>query len=142
MSRYYDIDPSDIDPETGRPYSNYSSDSLDTSFHDGEMGVDDEYDGDEPDDGWNEIGVFKVESDFEEYGCGHYTQHIICTVPKAATDQEVGEWVRSCYPSTRCHHEHDCCGHYYASTATWSPTQFKDNGTRTILVRQSWSQNV
>jgi len=27
----------DIDPDTGRPYSNYSSPSLDTSFHDGEM---------------------------------------------------------------------------------------------------------
>lgn len=37
MNRYSDIDPMDIDPETGRPYSNYSSPSLDTSFHDGEM---------------------------------------------------------------------------------------------------------
>jgi len=36
------IDPQDIDPETGRPYPNYSSPSLDTSFHDGEMDVDDE----------------------------------------------------------------------------------------------------
>lgn len=44
---YYDIDPMDIDPETGRPYSNYSSASLDTSFHDGEMDIDDEdYDDD------------------------------------------------------------------------------------------------
>lgn len=38
---YNDIDPMDIDPETGRPYSNYSSPSIDTSFHDGEMDVDD-----------------------------------------------------------------------------------------------------
>lgn len=37
MNRYSDIDPMDIDPDTGRPYSNYSSPSLDTSFHDGEM---------------------------------------------------------------------------------------------------------
>lgn len=36
MNRYSDIDPQDIDPDTGRPYSNYSSASLDTSFHDGE----------------------------------------------------------------------------------------------------------
>lgn len=42
MARYDDIDPMDIDPETGRPYSNYSSSSLDTSFHDGEMDCDDE----------------------------------------------------------------------------------------------------
>lgn len=35
------IDPQDLDPNTGRPYSNYSSPSLDTSFHDGEMDVDD-----------------------------------------------------------------------------------------------------
>lgn len=42
---YSDFDPQDIDPETGRPYSNYSSPSLDTSFHDGEMDIDDE-DGD------------------------------------------------------------------------------------------------
>ena len=37
MSRYSDINPMDLDPETGRPYSNYSSPSLDTSFHDLEM---------------------------------------------------------------------------------------------------------
>jgi len=36
------IDPQDIDPETGRPYSNYSSPSLDTSFHDGEMDDEDD----------------------------------------------------------------------------------------------------
>lgn len=40
--RYDDIDPMNIDPNTGRPYSNYSSPALDTSFHDGEMAVDDE----------------------------------------------------------------------------------------------------
>lgn len=34
------IDPQDIDPDTGRPYANYSSPALDTSFHDGEMDVD------------------------------------------------------------------------------------------------------
>lgn len=36
-----DIDPMNIDPATNRPYSNYSSPALDTSFHDGEMDVDD-----------------------------------------------------------------------------------------------------
>lgn len=40
----WDIDPQDIDPDTGLPYSNYSSPSLDTSFHDGEMDVDDAID--------------------------------------------------------------------------------------------------
>lgn len=41
MSRYdYDIDPQDIDPDTGLPYAGYSSPSLDTSFHDHEMDVD------------------------------------------------------------------------------------------------------
>lgn len=38
---YWDIDPQDIDPDTGRPYSNYSSPALDTSFHDNEMDIDD-----------------------------------------------------------------------------------------------------
>lgn len=37
MNRYSDIDPMDIDPDTGRPYAGYSSPSLDTSFHDGEQ---------------------------------------------------------------------------------------------------------
>lgn len=46
MNRYSDIDPQDMDPDTGRPYSNYSSPSLDTSFHDAEMAGED----DEPDD--------------------------------------------------------------------------------------------
>lgn len=41
MSRYDDIDPMNIDPDTGRPYSNYSSPALDTSFHDHEMEIDD-----------------------------------------------------------------------------------------------------
>lgn len=41
MSHYSDIDPQDIDPDTGRPYSNYSSPSLDTSFHDHEADVGD-----------------------------------------------------------------------------------------------------
>jgi len=40
MSRYSDIDPMDIDPDTGRPYAGYSSPSLDTSFHDREMAGD------------------------------------------------------------------------------------------------------
>jgi hypothetical protein len=34
---YDDVDPQDIDPETGLPYENYSSPSLDTSEHDYEM---------------------------------------------------------------------------------------------------------
>lgn len=37
MGRYDHIDPMDLDPDTGRPYSNYSSPALDTSFHDAEM---------------------------------------------------------------------------------------------------------
>lgn len=37
------IDPQDIDPETNRPYSNYSSPSLDDGgFHENEMDIDDE----------------------------------------------------------------------------------------------------
>lgn len=36
------IDPQDIDPETWLPYPGYSSPALDTSFHDGEMDVDDD----------------------------------------------------------------------------------------------------
>lgn len=42
MGRYDDIDPGDIDPETGAPYAGYSSPALDTTFHDIEMDVDDE----------------------------------------------------------------------------------------------------
>lgn len=40
MSHYSDIHPDHIDPETNQPYANYSSDCLDTSFHDHEMAVD------------------------------------------------------------------------------------------------------
>lgn len=42
MRRFDDIDPMNIDPDTNQPYANYSSPSLDTSFHDGEMDVDEE----------------------------------------------------------------------------------------------------
>lgn len=41
MSRNDDIHPDHIDPQTNRPYADYSSPSLDSSFHDGEMAVDD-----------------------------------------------------------------------------------------------------
>lgn len=41
------IDPQDIDPDTGRPYPGYSSPSLDTTFHDIEMDIDDEEEEDE-----------------------------------------------------------------------------------------------
>ena len=44
MSRYHDIDPQDIDPETNRPYAGYSSPSLDDSFHRHEMELDDPID--------------------------------------------------------------------------------------------------
>jgi hypothetical protein len=37
--RWPDIDPGDLD-ENGEPYEGYSSPSLDTSFHDHEMGRD------------------------------------------------------------------------------------------------------
>lgn len=44
MARFDDIDPQDIDPDTGRPYPGYSSPAIDTSFHDHEMAVDDDPD--------------------------------------------------------------------------------------------------
>ena len=34
-------DPADIDPETNRPYENYSSPALDGSFHDSERDTED-----------------------------------------------------------------------------------------------------
>lgn len=36
------INPQDINPDTGKPYANYSSPSLDTSFHDGEVSFEEE----------------------------------------------------------------------------------------------------
>jgi hypothetical protein len=42
MSRYFDIDPGDINPDTGRPYEGYSSPALDDSAHRNEMDCDDE----------------------------------------------------------------------------------------------------
>lgn len=38
--RFADVDPGDLDPDTGAPYPGYSSPSLDDSFHAGEMNVD------------------------------------------------------------------------------------------------------
>lgn len=48
MPRFDDIDPQDINPDTGLPYPNYSSPSIDTSFHDTEMDVDDDEDQEAP----------------------------------------------------------------------------------------------
>jgi hypothetical protein len=47
MPRIEDIDPQDIDPDTGRPYAGYSSPAIDTSVHDHEMDVDDDPDDDD-----------------------------------------------------------------------------------------------
>ena len=66
---YYDIDPQDIDPDTGRPYSNYSSPALDTSFHDGEM------------EGLSDVGDRDNEDDF--------------LADMDSVDDELGDWARS-----------------------------------------------
>ncbi len=63
MSRYADINPMDIDPDTGRPYSNYSSPSLDISFADGER-CDDEEDAGAP--GPYYAGDVTFEDDIED----------------------------------------------------------------------------
>ena len=137
MRRFDDIDPMNIDPETNQPYSNYSSPSLDTSFHDDEMDV-----GNEEDGGWKVLGAVKVENDYEDRGCDSYTYFTTCTHPISACVTDVAKWVGEIFPPSCCHHEHDCCGNYYADFSTWSPTQFRDSEVCTILVRQTWSQNV
>lgn len=137
---YSDINPMDIDPETNRPYSNYSSPALDTSFHDGERE-------DNPmEEVWVEVGSFRVEHDFELYGCGAYTRYVICKIDPGADTAEINDWVADTFHATHCQHEYDCCGHYYASSARWSLcTRGKDvreGDDKLILVTQNWSQNV
>ena len=64
MSRYDDIDPQDMNPDTGRPYSNYSSPSIDTSFHDGEMDVEN----DEDDVDWDGESESNADASYAEIG--------------------------------------------------------------------------
>ena len=51
MGRYDGIDPQDIDPDTGQPYSNYSTPALDDSFYRNEAELDDDPSGHITDDG-------------------------------------------------------------------------------------------
>lgn len=56
MTRFSDIDPRDIDPETNAPYSNYSTPALDPPFED------------EPDDGCSDPAGHKFECTGTAYG--------------------------------------------------------------------------
>jgi hypothetical protein len=67
---------------------------------------------------------------------GAYTQLSFWAVSPSATKEEVDEWVEDYYPSTRCQHEWDCCGHYYARRPKWR------RWGNILVVRQHWSQNV
>lgn len=89
------------------------------------------------------ITTSQTEDEDDGYG-GGYTRYIIAEVPKGLTDEQIAELVREEFPGTRCEHEHDCCGHYYASTATWMRGQLGWNpeGSSTVLIEQGWSQNV
>ena len=80
----------------------------------------------------------------EGYG-GSCTTYIVCEVEDDATDEEITEAVLDLYPATRCEHEHDCCGSYYANRALWAfagHNGYTDEAPRLILITQDWAQNV
>lgn len=62
MSRYPDIDPNDIDPDTGEPYPNYSSPSIEDRY------VDYSDDFDEPQDNCTDPSGHKFECTGTQYG--------------------------------------------------------------------------
>ena len=134
MSSYFDIDPQDINPETNRTYANYSSPSLETSFHDEEMDVDD--------DEWPIVFTISVEDEEQDYG-GRRTEHSLVRVSLNASLLEINEWMRSAFPATRCYHEYDCCGNYYANSPSFNviPAEEGDD-FKEVHVKQCWVQNV
>lgn len=85
---------------------------------------------------YEELGGFSHDES-NEYG-GAYVRYTTYSVPNNATDADLAEWVHNAFPATRCQHEYDCCGHYYAGKALW----WRLTGLREIVIRQSWLQNV
>lgn len=72
-----------------------------------------------------------------------YTHWIIASVPNWWTDAEIAEIVDAVFPATRCTHEGDCCGHYYARKAQWAPHPARvDSTDRAIIISQRYVPNI
>lgn len=91
----------------------------------------------------------REDHDDDGYG-GSYTRYHVCEVPLDWSDEKIAEWVRDHFPAYHCEHAHDCCGHYYPSSATWARADVRsiyrgpddDHVPLTILVSQGYHQNV
>lgn len=59
-------------------------------------------------------------------------------LPRSMLDAEVDDLVAGMFPATHCHHEHDCCGNWYARRATWT----RGAARNTIVVVQGWALNI
>lgn len=53
-----------------------------------------------------------------------------------ATDKFIEEYVEERFPAEHCQHAHDCCGHWYANTAS-----FRRHGDL-VLLKQSYTLNI
>lgn len=78
-----------------------------------------------------------------------YDRYTLLRFSRLADDVEIAEVIRDQFPSTRCQHEHDCCGNFYAGTATWDRVDRIDKWSdpeaeynQPVLVKQGFSANI
>lgn len=91
-----------------------------------------------------ESQIFHYDSEGGDSGTKYVLRRFSWKVDeKAPTDEEIDEWVDDNFPSTRCHHSYDCCGHWYNRPADWLDVTDKyAERERLILIRQSAHQNI
>ena len=72
-----------------------------------------------------------------EFG-GSGEQSILLKLPVGWSLRDLACWAYHNF-NTRCHHEYDCCGHWYRQMYTYNAKRVK---SRTYYVTASSSQNI
>jgi hypothetical protein len=63
-------------------------------------------------------------------------------VPREATEAQIKEAMHHWIEPTYCHHEHDCCGHWYAGPPKLLGRTVENNSTAIVFVFQTYTMNV
>jgi hypothetical protein len=63
-------------------------------------------------------------------------------VPSSADDSEVKAAINYWFPTEYCHHDHDCCGNFYAREGRMIDRTYGNDGKDVVIVMQTHEMNV
>ena len=81
------------------------------------------------------LGTMKIPDESGE----SFDKLTVLNFPLDTPDEEVQRYVDENFPTWRCQHSYDCCGHFYPRRATW--TRLHPLASRTV-VTQGWHCNI